>query len=252
MTFGATIKVLSRRAGAGGLLGLNGLMAGVCALASLIVGGLAVFLFASLLLALAGAPLHPPSPWRLNSTVRTASCVTSSPDGCTPVYNPPAVSHLETANGVVDYRPPAAPKAPARLSGAALGVAALALAIGELPLFALAYGLARACLCFVEMAKGRFFAGRTVRHLRGFAVGGLIFVLGLPHAQALSSGAIRLCDQLAKWLTHGPHDGISASMNLSLTGVSNILITIYAVTLVVIAAVMVKASRLAEDHAQIV
>lgn len=123
----------------------------------------------------------------------------------------------------------------------------------QLPLIALAYGLFHACACFVGFARGRLLARRTVDRLVRFSVGGLAFVLTAPYAGTLggvvTDGVRRLLD-----LASGDRSVLSSLSVyvVSYAGVSQLLTIVYAVTLTVIAVVMVKASAIADDHAQIV
>lgn len=121
------------------------------------------------------------------------------------------------------------------------------------PLAALAYGLFQACACFVGLAKGQLLARRTIDRLVRFSVAGLIFVLLAPQAGRIAAlvadGSRKLMD-----LVTGDRSVLFSfsSYSVSYAGVNGLLTMIYAVTLTVIAVVMVKASTIADDHAQIV
>jgi hypothetical protein len=122
------------------------------------------------------------------------------------------------------------------------------------PFVALAAGLAEATACFVGMARGRFLARDTVRHLRNFAVLGLAFLVLFPNLHAIAYGADRLVDIAANFL--GPR-GVTvyddlANFNVQIRGLTDALTMVYALALAAIVAVMTKAAAIAEDHAQIV
>ena len=121
-----------------------------------------------------------------------------------------------------------------------------------LPSTVLAYGLVHACLCFVGIARGRHLDSGTIHHLMKFALGGLLFLCLTPFASTLSRLAahatfILVNDTWAKRVSY-VYDG----SNMTLPILADALTPIYAVTLTVIALIMVRASRIAEDHAQIV
>ncbi|KSB88394.1 hypothetical protein AS593_22720 [Caulobacter vibrioides] len=124
--------------------------------------------------------------------------------------------------------------------------------VAATPGFALVYGLLQATLCFVGLASGAYLHRATVSRLKKFAVAGLIFLFANPIAGVLG--------RLAAYLTYhvirvaSGKDGFAWFGNFERTyeGVNDILVPIYAVTLTIIALVMVRASRIAEDHAQIV
>lgn len=126
-------------------------------------------------------------------------------------------------------------------------------AMTQAPLVALVYGLFQACICFVGFARGRLLARRTVDGLVRFAVAGLVFVLVGPFAGRLG-GLVADSSRKLMDLVTGDRSVLFSvsSYTVSYDGVSNLLTMIYAVTLTVIAVVMVKASAIADDHAQIV
>ncbi len=129
----------------------------------------------------------------------------------------------------------------------------LSLFVGALPLLALAYGLLEACRCFAAMAKGRFLARETVSRLTRFAIGGLLFVVLFPHAGAMAAAVNEGLGTALDVLTRQPQPiSRTTHYDFTVTGMSEWLNTIYALTLTVVALVMARASSIAEDHAQIV
>ncbi|NGM49658.1 hypothetical protein G5B46_08585 [Caulobacter sp. 602-2] len=121
-----------------------------------------------------------------------------------------------------------------------------------LPSTLLAYGLVHACLCFIGIARGRHLAKATIRHLVKFALGGLLFLCLTPFASALSRLAAHVTFFLVNptWAKKVVYVYNGANMTLPI--LADALTPIYAVTLTIIALIMVRASRIAEDHAQIV
>ncbi len=121
------------------------------------------------------------------------------------------------------------------------------------PIWALIYGLSFACLCFFEIAKGRFLAKRTVGFLKHFAVGGVLFVVATPFSGVIG----RSVASFTHWMLHGSATATSytafSGFDVRFSGGFNsVLVGIFAVTLTIIAGIMVKASTIADDHAQII
>lgn len=135
------------------------------------------------------------------------------------------------------------PKVAAIVASAAIG--------GATPAAALAYGLAQASLCFVGFARGRFLDRRAVSRLMRFAGSGLIFVITSPFSDKLAHWTGVVVDSAFRMLSRDPSTTI-VSASFKLDGFQSTLTIIYAVTLTVTAVIMVKASAIADDHAQIV
>jgi hypothetical protein len=123
--------------------------------------------------------------------------------------------------------------------------------IVQAPLAALAYGLFQASACFVEIARGRMLARRTVHRLVRFSIAGLTFVVLAPQAGRIAgfvaNGAYKLMSLIA-----GDKSFSFSSFTTQYIGMHGVLTVIYAVALTIIAVILVKASTIAEDHAQIV
>lgn len=131
--------------------------------------------------------------------------------------------------------------------------AMLGYAVLYAPLAALAYGLYQACACFVGLARGQLLARRTIDRLVRFSVAGLSFVLLAPHAGRIGGLVTDGSRKVMDFVTGDRTVLFSISVyNANYAGVNGLLTVIYAVTLTVIAVVMVKASTIADDHAQIV
>ena len=144
--------------------------------------------------------------------------------------------------------PAIAPNTNARLALPMLSGMAAAMAPGVV----LAFGLVQAGLCFLSLAGGRYLERKTVRRLTRFAVSGLIFVAANPLANLLGGVAAKLTTALLSFIAHEKAGTEFTQFHMKYTGAPDMLIGVYAVTLTVIALVMVRASRVAEDHAQIV
>jgi hypothetical protein len=218
----------------GGLRGVSGFMAAFCGLATAVVFAFTLVLFVGVGAAMVSASKTGETAWR-SGTINLEAKSQAQP-AC-----PPALHGA------------CSPSRPANLPAREIATLSLALLVGALPFQALAYRMLEACRCFMAMTKGRFLARATVSRLTRFAIGGLCFVLLFPHAGAMA-GAVN--DGLARaldLLTHAPQP-ISRSTHFAFTvsGVSEWLNAIYALTLTVIALVMARASSIAEDHAQIV
>lgn len=140
------------------------------------------------------------------------------------------------------------PNTNARLALPMLSGMAAAIAPGVV----LAFGLIQAGLCFLSLAGGRYLERKTVRRLTRFAVSGLIFVAANPLANLLGSIVAKLTTALLSFIAHEKAVTEFTQFNMKYTGAPDMLIGVYAVTLTIIALVMVRASRIAEDHAQIV
>ena len=121
-----------------------------------------------------------------------------------------------------------------------------------LPSALLAYGLVHACLCFVGIARGRHLAKATIRHLVKFALGGLLFLCLTPFASALSRLAANATFTLVNFTWAKRVSYVYDGSNMTLPILADALPPIYAITLTIIALVMVRAAHIAEDHAQIV
>lgn len=216
----------------GGLRGVSGVMAVFCGLATVVVLAFTLIMFGGVGAAMISASKTGEATWRSQTiTVQARSesqtCASSHQTACQP--GPPSLS--------------ARPIAPIALS----------LIAGALPLLALAYGLLEASRCFGAMAKGRFLARQTVARLTRFAVGGLVFVLLSPHADAIAGATYEGLGRALDLLTHAaPGGSYSSHFKFTVTGASEWLNTIYALTLTVVALVMARASSIAEDHAQII
>ena len=117
---------------------------------------------------------------------------------------------------------------------------AMAVAIGMLPIFGMAYGLLRAWQCFAGFARGAVFSLGTVQHLRGFA-GGL---LGSSVAGLLAPTLLSVL------LTWGEAAG-QRSVAVALGG-QHLLMLLFAGIVWQIAHAMARAIEIADDNAQIV
>lgn len=210
-----------------GLQVLSGLMAAFSGLAAAIVGAMVIGFFASLTV---GVVRDQPVAW---STA--AKGVSASGDF--------SVRRTCATAGESDCAKPSAWVVAPLVAGMAAAL---------LPMAALAYGLSQACLCFVGMARARFLERRTASRLAHFAAGGLLFVLASPFSDGLARGAVGLTHRVIDLVTGQNTAMLVSSFGVSLSGVSGPLTALYAVTLTVIAGVLVKASRIADDHAQII
>lgn len=131
--------------------------------------------------------------------------------------------------------------------------ARLASVVLNAPLAALAYALFQAGACFVGLARGRALARRTVDHLVRFAVAGLVFVVLSPFAGLLAGWTAHGSRRLMDALTSDSKVLFSVgSYAASYAGVNSLLTIVYAITLTMIALVIIKATTIVEDHAQIV
>lgn len=216
-----------------GLRGLSALMAAFCGFATLLT---AVILISSVASAAIGASTGRPVNWSLSSNGAsthgkfkfgaTTTCPTLPNSVCPPATKAPRVENF------------------APLIAGMVGAL--------LPLAALVYGLSQACLCFLGMAKGRFLHRKTAARLNRFAFGGLLFVLGTPFSGAVGRLFAGLAHGMIDLVTGQKSFWFSSGFGMTHSGVLGLLTAIYAVTLTVIAVVMVKASTIADDHAQIV
>jgi|GEM_PF-2947926 len=144
----------------------------------------------------------------------------------------------------------ATPQQP-RLSATDMAPVVIGMTVAMLPGAILAYGLTQASLCFLALARGRYLQRKTVQRLTRFAFAGLIFVASQPISGVLGMIAATLTNEVIQALTKG--DGVKVfTATSAFQGVSELLVGVYAVTLTIIALIMVRASRIAEDHAQIV
>lgn len=221
-----------------GLRGVSAFMAAFCGLAATLVAILTIVLFVGLGTTMVTASPNGETSWRSGSVNIQTTWHREITGPCSP-----------TASKTSCQSTPA----PAALPAREIATILLALSVGALPLLALTYGLLEACLCFLAMAKGRFLDRGTVARLARFAIGGLLFVLLFPHAGAMAAGVAQGLASLFDLLAHTPQPTFrSSQFNFVVTGLSEWLNAIYALTLTVIAVVMARASSIAEDHAQIV
>jgi hypothetical protein len=215
-----------------GLRGVSLFMATFCSFATAVVFAFTIVLFVGVGAAMVSASKTGETAWRSETITVQAR---SESQTCTP------------------SRQTACQPGPASLSARLVALLALSLVVGALPLLALAYGLLEASRCFGAMAKGRFLARQTVARLTRFAIGGLIFVLLSPHAGAITGATYEGLGKAFDLLTHAaPGGSYSSHFKFTVTGMSEWLNAIYALSLTVIAVVMARASSIAEDHAQIV
>lgn len=213
--------------GVRGLRGLSGLMAVFCGLAATVLGVVAIAMVATVAIAAAtDKPVH----WNASSK---AAAIRGDSD----MYR-----KCLSQRGTTCAKPSVREIAPATVGTAA----------SLLPMAALVYGLSQACLCFVGMARGRFLHRQTASRLMRFATGGLLFVLFSPLSATISRTAMGLTYQLIDVATGQKTIVLLSGYDATVSGVSGPLTAIYAITLTVIAVVMVKASTIADDHAQIV
>lgn len=218
----------------GGLRGVSGFMAVFCGLATALVFAFTIILFVGVGAAMVSASTTGETAWRSGAINLEARSVRQAP--C------PAADHAACP-------PPIRSKLPA----GDVATMSLSLFVGALPLLALAYGLLEACRCFAAMAKGRFLARETVSRLTRFAIGGLLFVVLFPHAGAMAAAVNEGLGTALDVLTRQPQPiSRTTHYDFTVTGMSEWLNTIYALTLTVVALVMARASSIAEDHAQIV
>jgi hypothetical protein len=120
-----------------------------------------------------------------------------------------------------------------------------------MPLAALSYGLFQACAGFTGIARGQPLARRTTNRLVRFAVAGLAFVLLTPFIARLS-GVIADSARKVMNLFTGDRSFQVSAYSANYTEVSGLLTMVYAVALTLVAVILVKASRIADDHAQII
>lgn len=218
----------------GSLRGVSGAMAAFCGVATVFVFAFTMIVFVGIGAAVVSASKTGETVWRSGAINLEARSQRQPP--CPPAHQAAC--------------PPASPASP---SASDIVTISLALLVGALPLLALAYGLLEASRCFGAMAKGRFLARATVSRLTRFAVGGLFFVLLFPHAGAMAAAVNQGLGTALDLLTHAPQPiSRSSQFNFKVTGMSEWLNAIYALTLTVVALVMARASSIAEDHAQIV
>jgi len=216
------------------LCGVSGVMAAFCGVATVLVFVFTLILFIGLGAAMVSASKSGETAWRSGAIALEARSLRQP--AC-----PPA--RLAAC-------PPASP---AKLPAGDIATMSLSLFVGALPLLALSYGLLEASRCFGAMARGRFLARVTVSRLTRFAIGGLFFVVLFPHAGAMAAAVNQGLGTALDLLTHAPQPtSRSSQFNFKVTGMSEWLNAIYALTLTVVALVMARASSIAEDHAQIV
>lgn len=227
------INLLVGAWGERGLRGLSALMATFCGFATLLTAVMLIGLFANTAIGVStGKPLN----WSLSShgvsthgkfKVRATTTCPTLPNGICP---------KATSGPRVQVFAPLI----AGMGGALL------------PLAALVYGLSQASLCFLGMARGEFLQRRTAARLTRFAAGGLLFVLGTPFSGVMGQAFARLTHRIMDLIIGEKSFAFFSGFGTTYSGVTGVLTAIYAVTLTVIAVVMVKASRIADDHAQII
>jgi len=223
-----------RRWRAGGLRGVSGVMAAFCGVATALVFAFTLILFVGLGAAVVSASKTGETVWRSDAIALEAR--SQRQPACPPARQAAC--------------PPASP---AKLPAGDIATMSLSLLVGALPLLALSYGLLEASRCFGAMARGRFLARATVSRLTRFAIGGLFFVLLFPHAGAMAAAVNQGLGTVVDLMTHASQPtSRSSQFNFRVTGMSEWLNAIYALTLTVVALVMARASSIAEDHAQIV
>ncbi|MBI1682201.1 hypothetical protein [Caulobacter hibisci] len=210
------------------LRGFSGLMAGVCGLASVVLATVIVICFAAIMRTMTtGEPLH----WDPNRNISVS--IESTYKDC-----PSGSAECKTITGS------SMPKS---------GVPAMmGIALVMLPSAILAYAFGQGAACFFSLARGRYLQRKTVTHLTHFALAGLIFVLASPFAELLGQAAASLMDGLVELLTHQPVETELNVIKATFKGAPGFLSGVYAVAMTIIALIMVRASRIAEDHAQIV
>lgn len=218
----------------GGLRGVSGIMAAFCGVATALVFAFTLILFVGVGAAMVSASKTGETAWRSGAVNLEARSQRQPP--CPP-----------------PHQAACPPSGPSNLPAGEIATLSLSLFVGALPLLALSYGLLEASRCFGAMAKGRFLARATVSRLTRFAIGGLLFVVLFPHAGAMAAAVSDGLATALDFLTHAPQPIFrSTHFNFTVTGVSEWLNAIYALTLTVVALVMARASSIAEDHAQIV
>ncbi len=212
------------------LNGFSGLMAALCGFAAVIVAYIYLGVFATTAhIAVTGKPWE----WRWQGASASASgstewtTCTGEFQACTTQTRP--VLGFDNAAPLV-----------------------VGLGAATLPGVVLAYGLFQAGLCFIALARGRYLQRRTVSRLARFALAGLFFVIASPFAGHLGKMAATLTGKAIQLFSGDHLSATFFAVDTTVTGVQEILIPIYAITLTIIALVMVRAARIAEDHAQIV
>lgn len=219
--------------GGRGLRSLSGVMAVFCGLATVLLGALLIGSFANAAIAMAtGQPVN----WSLSSKGGS-------------VHGDFKMRQITVCSPRPGRICPTASSA-RRLNNTAPLIAGLVAA--QAPMAALVYGLSQACLCFIGMARGRFLHRKTASRLTRFAAGGLVFVLACPFSGAIGGAAAGLTYRLFSLLTGQKTLFFFSSVGASYSGISGPLTALYAVILTVIAIVLIKASIIADDHAQIV
>jgi hypothetical protein len=217
-----------------GLRGVSAFMAVFCGVATAAVLAFTLVLFAGVGAAMVSASKTGETAWRSGAVNLQAKSQRQAPCPAAPQAACP---------------PPIA----ANLPAPEIATMSLALFVAALPSLALAYGLFEACRCFGAMAQGRFLARATVSRLTRFAIGGLFFVVLFPHAGAMATAVNDGLGTALDLLTHAPQPITrSSDFSFRVAGMSEWLNAIYALTLTVVALIMARASRIAEDHAQIV
>jgi hypothetical protein len=239
----------------GGLFSLNGAMALFCGLMAVLFGlFLAIFLVGSIIVQLGLAPDGNCSwNWGKPGAATTAHAEARLTQTPATVTN----TTCETINGgKLACKTATRPMRPEDVKPDLVRDVLnwLYIPICTVPLAALVFGLAQASACFVGLARGRYFERTTVRQLRNFALGGLIFMLVFPNVNAIGDSIVGGVDMIVNALEP---KGVSVHhatgrTSFDIAGFAAALPVIYALTLSVIAWVMAKAAAIAEDHAQIV
>ena len=207
---------------------LSGAMAVFCGLvATLVTVAVLILLIGEASFQWTGKPMA----WRVG---QPGSPVSAYADG--KVSCPPGVMRCGAA-----HKPEAKHYVPALLGQLAL----------QAPLVALAYGLFQASAGFVGVARGRSLTRRTTGRLVRFAVAGLSFVLLEPHAGRIGAFVADGSRKLISLAT-GDRSYQVSFYTVGFENVTSLLTMVYALALTIIALILVKASTIADDHAQIV
>lgn len=172
-----------------------------------------------------------PMAWRVGQPGSPVSAYASGKVSC-----PPRVTRCGAA-----HKPEAKHYVPAMLGQLAL----------QAPLAALAYGLFQASAGFVGVARGQSLARCTTGRLVRFAVAGLSFVLLAPQAGRIGAFVADGSRKLISLATGDRSYQVSV-YTVGFENVTSLLTMVYALALTIIAVILVKASTIADDHAQIV
>ena len=133
----------------------------------------------------------------------------------------------------------------------------------SIPILLLARGLLEASRCLNGLSAGRYFEVATVTHLRNFATSGLFYVLLSPCVPVIGNVILHVQEAIMQfyWKLRPPGHGIHifwpdpldfSHENLGIGKTfSGFLVSLYALTLTIIATVMARASTIVEDHAEV-